>query len=603
MEKSTLRTQLLLIIIGVTVLIAVIITAADVAHFRATYRLALENQALAEARYLRESLHDNLNYFALDNLPGITARLQALVAADDAFAYAYIADARGVILHHTRPARIGQPADFPLFDAVVFRGAGDVVTFEANGAYEVAIPLLHVDNIVGVLHVAVDARAIGSQVLAVFLIRAGIFSGLLVVIGGFIAGFTTRYVNRPLARLKGALQQVAEGDFAQTVPVLRDDEIGELTDAFNAMTAHLQERVADLEQRVAERTRDAELRAAHLRAAAEVGRSITSILDTDRLLNQVVMLIRQRFQMYYVGLFLLDASGDWAELRASDGAAGDTLLQEGFRIPVGEGLIGWSIVNARLRLVADVRDDHTRIDVRALPDTRSEVALPLRSRGEVIGALSVQSDAYDAFDADFLEVLQTLADEVAVVIDNTRLFARTQEALEAQRQTYGELTRRAWRQMLAAREAWGYEYEGGDAPRRVEGEWDEAMAQARRIGRSVKDAAAARLAIPIRERQEVVGVLGLEKPEAGADWSADEIALLETLAERLGVALESARSYQDTQKRAAREQLMGAVTARVRESLDIDQVMQTAVEQIRVALGLREAVIQLGAVDVSDWEQ
>lgn len=602
MRKGFPRARFFSIIFLVLVTMAVSITAWDAARFRAAHQLALENHALAEARSVRETIHRSLDVFPLNGLPGIDAALREIVETDDAVSYAYITDDKGLILYHTQSTRIGTQAEIQLFQDVVFNRPADKAVFEMADGYEVVVPLLQMDAIVGTLHVAVARQVITARVRALVLSHIVPFVVVAAGISLAFSAFMSWYVQRPLARLTQGLEEVAAGNFGHILHVAREDEVDPVVQAFNAMTASLQEFIANLEQQVVERTHALDRRSAQLRAATDVGRVITSILDVELLIEQVVTLIRQRFQMYYVGLFLVDETGNWAVLRAGDGAAGEALLDEGFRMPVGEGLIGWCIINAQPRLASDVRRDSTRVDVRELPNTRSEVALPLRSRGQVIGALSVQSDAYDAFDAEFMEVLQTLADEAAVAIDNARLFARSQAALEAERKSYGELTRRAWQQMLASRETWGYDYEG-DNLRPAEGDWDAAMAQARQVGRRVTDASDARLAIPIRERQEVVGVLGFEKMESDAVWSAEEIALLETLAERLGVALESARSYQETQKQATREQLIGAVTTRIRESLDIDHVLQTAVDQIREALGLHEAVIQLGAVDVFDLEQ
>lgn len=600
MKKSSIRTQFYLVLLLFLCILAGSIMALDVVQFQAAYRFGYEQQALASARQARTQIYRGLTAFPLEQLPGMSASLQELVQTDAALSYAYVSGGDGYILYAWPTEWIGKLAEARLFETVLFTGDADALTLELAGAYEVLIPLVWVDEVIAILHVGVSPAAIRARGSALVLPRLAVLLGVLLAGGFYWRHWLTRYIQRPLASLEQALRQVAAGDFAQTVTVVREDEVGAAAHAFNAMTGHLRGFVAELEQRVGERTRDLELRSAQLRAAADVGRAITSILDVDRLTEQVVTLIQQRFQMYYVGLFLIDEEGKWAVLRAGVGDEGRQLAAADFRVPVGQGLIGWSILNARSRMIADTRADSIRIDVRELPNTRSEVALPLRSRGQVIGALSVQSDQYNAFDAEFVNVLQTLADAVAVAIDNARLFAHSQEALEIQRQAYGELTRRAWQQLLKLRGEWGYEYEGGVQDLHTGGDvWDETMAQAQQAGQRVTDAATARLAIPIRERQTLVGVLGFEKAEAEEGWSEDEVALLETLAERLGVALESARSYQETQQRAAREQLIGAVTARIRESLDIDQVMQTAVDQIRQAFGLHDALIELGVAEIT----
>jgi GAF domain-containing protein len=381
------------------------------------------------------------------------------------------------------------------------------------------------------------------------------------------------------------------GDLDAPLPPASGDEVGSLTTSFGDMAAQLSDLISTLEQRVADRTRDLEQRSAYLAAAAEVGRAAASILDMEALIQQVVDLIKNRFDLYYVGLFLVDEVGEWAGLRAGTGEAGRVMLARGHRINLGEGMIGWSIANAEARVALDVGEDAVRFVNPDLPDTRSEAALPLRSRGRVLGALTVQSSEEAAFDQDTIVVLQTMADQVAVALDNADLFTQGQAALEAERRAYGELSREAWAQMVRTRPDLGYlcNPQGIHA---VESQLRPEMVQASQAGQTVQ-ADGPTVAIPIKVRDHVAGVVRLRKPDDTGEWTAEEVALMETLTDQLGVALESARLYQDTQRRAARERLTSQVTARMREVLDMETVLKTAVQEVRQALGLPEVVIRL----------
>jgi GAF domain-containing protein len=235
-----------------------------------------------------------------------------------------------------------------------------------------------------------------------------------------------------------------------------------------------------------------------------------------------------------------------------------------------------------------------------LPDTRSEVALPLRSRGQVLGALTVQSDQPSAFDEQTVAVLQIMVDQVAVAVDNAHLFAESEAALEAARRAYGELSWQAWGDMLRTRPGWGYRY-ARQSVTPAEGElWPE-MLQAEQTGQIVQSSQlteggssdGSTLAIPLQVRGQVVGVLGFRKGEDSAVWPASEVALLETLAEQLGQALESARLYQDTQRREVRERTVGRIAGRVRETLDIDMVLQAAVREISAALDVTDVEVRV----------
>ncbi|MBN1954312.1 MAG: GAF domain-containing protein, partial [Anaerolineae bacterium] len=345
----------------------------------------------------------------------------------------------------------------------------------------------------------------------------------------------------------------------------------------------LEEVRALLEERVAERTRDLERRSAHLRATVEVGRAAASILDPEELMWEIATLIQDRFALYHVGIFQIDPTGRWALYRAGAGESGRLLAEQGFRLEVGGGsMIGWCTARAQPRVAQDVRVEAERVDRPEVAQTRSEAALPLIARGQVIGALSVQSDQTGWFDRDTAAALETVADQVAVALDNARLFAESQRALEAAQRAYGEAGRRAWADLVRLRGEWGYSYSGG-AALPVEGSWQPEMMEAAQTGQRVAGAAlsagaetasegaetAPLLAVPLRVRDQVVGAVGFYKADGNEDWTAEEAGLMETLVGQLGVALESAQLFEETQRRAGRERLIGEVTARVRETLDV----------------------------------
>jgi len=444
------------------------------------------------------------------------------------------------------------------------------------------------------------------QRLALAFIATGI--ALLVL----LTALTVRQVLTPVGRLTETATAIAGGDLQRVAPVESEDEFGVLGRAFNRMTGRLRDLIGGLEQRVVDRTADLERRSSYLQASAEVGRAVGSILDVNVLTAQVVELIRERFELYYVGMFLTDPAGEWAMLRAGTGEAGQAMLARGHRVKVGQGMVGWSIAHAEARVALQAEADAVRLVTPELPGTRSEAALPLRSRGQVLGALTVQSTEAEAFDPDAVAVLQTMADQVAVALDNARLFAESQSALESARRAYGEVSREAWGDLLRGRQEWGYRYMlGAVEPTARGGIWPAEMAQAAETGQSVEGSAAdvgsgpgrrdgdraqgPTLAIPLKVRGQVVGVLSFRKdpddPQQG--WTVEEKALLEGLIDQVGAALDGARLYQATQQRAAQERLTSEVTARIRETLDMETVLRTAVQEVREALGLPEVVVRL----------
>lgn len=269
------------------------------------------------------------------------------------------------------------------------------------------------------------------------------------------------------------------------------------------------------------------------------------------------------------------------------------MLARGHRIRVGEGMIGWSVKHRQSRVALVAEEDAVRLATAELPETRSEAALPLRSRGRVLGALTVQHKEPGAFDPDTLAVLETMADQVAVALDNARLFMEGQEALETTRRAFGQMSRQAWRQLLRPRQEWGYRYVNQTIVP-VDGERPPAMLRAGQAGQTVRLDGDRRmsLAIPLRVRDEVVGVVGFRKGE-GQTWSDEETGVLEAFVAQLETALEGARLYQDVQRRAAENRLVGEITARLRATMDVDTVLQTAVREVGSALGIEKVELRL----------
>jgi PAS domain S-box-containing protein len=187
-------------------------------------------------------------------------------------------------------------------------------------------------------------------------------------------------------------------------------------------------------------TEELESRTEQLVVAAQVSRTATDILEPDELSQKVVDLVRERFGLYYVGLFLLDDTGEMAVLHAGTGGAGRQMLRQHHMLPIAEtSMVGWCIINRQASIALDVGDEAVRFDNPLLPETRSEVALPLISRNEVIGALTFQSIAGAAFTIEDVTILQSMADLLANAINNARLYDQLQRELQVRRQAEDEI--------------------------------------------------------------------------------------------------------------------------------------------------------------------
>jgi len=425
------------------------------------------------------------------------------------------------------------------------------------------------------------------------------FAGLSVVAGlGMVWAETRGFLPPSLVPSFPISEWAAMSVFtiiAATILHVATSKLNEALNRARRYAAELEEHRAHLEETVEERTRDLARRTRYLEATAEVARDAASVLDLDKLLSRVVRLVSEQFGFYHTGIFLLDPTGEWAVLQAASSEGGQRMLARGHRLRVGQtGIVGYVTGHAEPRVALDVGADAVFFDNPDLPDTRSEMALPLRARGEIIGALDVQSTEAAAFSAEDVAVLQTLADQVAMAISNAQLFARAQESLQAERRAYGELSHEAWRALLRTQPDLGVlRNKRGLSP--AGDLWRPPMEVALQTGETTRgEGDMASLATPLKVRGHVIGVIEARRPEGEGEWEPEQIALLETLAEQLSVALENARLYQDTQRRAIRERLIREITERVRGSVDIESILQTTVQEVSKVLGTSRGLARLG---------
>lgn len=377
---------------------------------------------------------------------------------------------------------------------------------------------------------------------------------------------------------------------------LSDREMKRLLQRERELSRELQARQIDLEQQVSDRTHDTEQRAAQMQAAAEVGRVVASILEPQMLAQQVVDLIHERFDLYYAALFLLDGTGQYAVLQAGSGEAGRTMKAQGHRLRVGgASLVGQACAQRQARLAQGAEGDPVHLNNPLLPDTRSELALPLILGDRLLGAVDVQSVRPAAFSEGDIAAWQLVAGQVAVGLENSRLFAQTQSSLEELRQVQRLMTGEAWQRLVPVSH---YRLGESETPEET---WQALFAQARERGEPVtsrlEDGGRYALALPIKYRGAPIGVLGLDRPHQVGDWQPQDIALGVKLAERLALALENARLLEQSQQQAARERAIRDISDRVTASFDLDTILRTTVEEIGRFVGASGGYVELGVTE------
>lgn len=361
--------------------------------------------------------------------------------------------------------------------------------------------------------------------------------------------------------------------------------------ALRVSNTELLETRASLEERVAVRTRELLKRTQQLRLAAEVARDVASIRDEEKLFTSMVNLISDRFGFYHAGIFLVNAEGTYAELRAASSEGGQRMLARRHRLEVGFGIVGSVLTTGRPRIALDVGADAVWFNNPDLPGTRSEMGLPLRARDRIIGVLDVQSTEAEAFTQEDVAVLQTMAEQLALALDNVRLLEESREALDRMERVFGQGTRVAW----AARQR------RGPAAYRLMGQAvlpaPELVAATPAVLPGADASAGAEgqcLKTNITLRDQVLATLELARP-ADRPWTAEERELVQTLTVQAALALDNARLFEDTLRRSERERLVRQIVDNIRASVSVEQAMQRALGDMSRALGAAELVAQLGA--------
>jgi len=391
-------------------------------------------------------------------------------------------------------------------------------------------------------------------------------------------------------------------------------------------SAHLLDDIQRRHHELAQVHDQTERRARYLETTAEMARTISSIQDPQELPDKAVHLIGAGLDLYHTAIFLVDTTREWAVLAAASSEGGKQMLARGHKLRVGEqGIVGWVARAGQPHIASPVHQDARYIPNPDLPHTRSEIALPLKIANRVVGALDVQSTQEAAFSEEDVTVLQTMADLIVIAIENARLFQETQQALQEVQAAQRQYIAQEWERLSLEREDLYAEYCSLGIPSLLERHSDGAhsdgapsldtawtpemeMAWSQEAPVLLPDltsentgedagngahktqhpnqitpstlSARSSLAVPIRLRGEVIGVLDLQETDAPRFWTNEEVAMVTSVTDQLGLALENARLIEETRMRAEQlavlNQLGQALTAQLTVEGVLDQTYRGA---------------------------
>jgi GAF domain-containing protein len=327
----------------------------------------------------------------------------------------------------------------------------------------------------------------------------------------------------------------------------------------DANTNMIKDERNNLEKKVVERTQQ-------LRRVNEIGRTLTAVLNPEELLARAVLLIGDEFECYYTAIFLVDATGQWAELKEATGDAGKVLRENKHHLDInGKNAIGTAIRTKQARIISSSGSDPIRFDNPLLPYTRSQIALPLIIGDRVFGALEMHSTKENAFSQQDADTYQNMSNQVAIALENSRLFTEAQQSIYEMSATQQQYLQGAWLS-IASEQKLDHTFGDRDSAGNQE------------------------INIPLTLRNQVIGQINMSSSD---EWTPEQKNLIESIAEQAALALENARLVEESQSIAMRERLVNEVTSKIWASTTIDSILQTTVRELGRTLEAAEVDIEL----------
>ncbi|HSM70862.1 MAG TPA: GAF domain-containing protein, partial [Anaerolineales bacterium] len=359
---------------------------------------------------------------------------------------------------------------------------------------------------------------------------------------------------------------------------LLKNEFRSVADQFQASLQFLTKDRAELEKRVNERTAGLIRKTDQLRAASYIARQTADVQDLESILNVVVNLVTDQFDFYHVGIYLMNEMGDDVILQAASSEGGKRMVEKGHFFKVGtNSIVGSSAFQKKPRIALDVGPDPVSFDNPDLPATRSEMAVPLMIRDKVLGILDIQSDQPQAFSVDDIDIIQTLADQVAVAIENMRLLEEAQTALMQVEALTAVRTHDAWK-LKTQDGQYTYTYTPlGMVAGKASKESDQA------------------LKIPITLRGQKIGTISLSRKN-NEQWNDMDIDMVNEVAYQTGLAVDNIRLVDEATERAQQEQTVGELATRFSQSSDLDNLLQVAARELGQVADVAEVSVYIGQI-------
>lgn len=588
-SSLSLRWRLALVVGLLPLLIILPLSAYFGGRFQAQYRDVSLSKGEIITRQLAKTVQAVSPYITtIHDLPDLGGYLRDSIQDQPEMAFAAVVLENGLAIYHSVPGkgntRVPDLADLGAESSPTIRR---VVPYDRVYVVFEEVYLPQSDETIYVV-VGEPAHLVEPPLLS--LVPSLTITGLGILLVALLFFFVQRMVVSPLQELAEGAAIIGAGDLQYKIPIKSGDEIGFLARAFNEMSDRLRDLIISLEQQVKERTMALERRGRQLEGVARVSREASQVREVSLLLETTVEAISEHFGFYHAGIFLLDDEREWAVLRAASSPGGRQMLARRHRLRVGQqGIVGNVALYGEPRVALDVGEDAVWFDTPELSETHSEMALPLVDQDQqVVGVLDVQSTERNAFSDEDVEVLEMLAAQVSVALQNARLLEQTHSALTELEALQREQRRQGWARVINRIRPQAYEYDRVDIHPVLPMPVPEDLVAGEMDYRVVVDGGAPYLMAPMRYRDETLAVLSLSAPDR--EWTEEEMDLVRSVSDQVAIALENARLFEETQRTARRQELLNRVLRTASTTTDAEEALHEIATVLAEGLDMAVAV-------------